>query len=489
MATKKDLVEAYSFSRRRLVTAFVSGAPGGREVEPARPGRAVIGGMALAVLLLAGAAVLNIIGSPVELDESKPQLISAKESGADYVLVAAPGSEELQLRPVINITSAMLLLGADVEPLVVPRDKLTGLTPGQPIGILQAPATPPPVEALIASGWTACAGVGPGSGEAGGLKVTVSATPGVVPTPGISFVVRTASGRLYLVAETLRGAPVGGEARAHAYELPDQGDAATQVLAAVAGGSPSQAIDVPDQWVTTFPAGGDLALSTFGLARGDVGRPFRGGPDSGPLSDLEVGDVIEAAGRSYLLSTRSEVILLDDFARLVYLGSVPDGRTPIDAGDTLPSGIEVPESSVLDGARWPEGPTTGQSTGEPCSLLRTSPGAAPYAVMAQAIPGSAASAADVVPGAPVAVVDAGAGALVRSGGWFDEEAPTRLLVDDRGYAYGVASAEEAGRLGYEAVPSQVVPDSWRELFVSGVLLSIEAARCPPTSQPREGSCG
>ena len=46
MATKKDLVEAYSFSRRRLVTAFVSGAPGGREVEPARPGRTIVGGVA-----------------------------------------------------------------------------------------------------------------------------------------------------------------------------------------------------------------------------------------------------------------------------------------------------------------------------------------------------------------------------------------------------------------------------------------------------------
>ena len=45
MATKKDLVEAYSFSRRRLVTAFLSGAPGGREVEPSRPGRTVVGGV------------------------------------------------------------------------------------------------------------------------------------------------------------------------------------------------------------------------------------------------------------------------------------------------------------------------------------------------------------------------------------------------------------------------------------------------------------
>ena len=252
MATKKDLVEAHAFSRRRLVTAFVSGAPGGREVEPARPGRAIIGGVALAVLLLAGAAVLGIVGSPVELAQSKPQLVSAKESGADYVLVAAPGSDDLQLRPVINITSAMLLLGADVEPLVVPRDELTGLTPGQPIGILQAPASPPPAEALIATGWTACSGV-VGAAPVG-LKVSVSSAPGVVPTPGTSFVVRTSSDRLYLVAESMRGAPVDGEARAYAYELPDQGAAATQVLGAVAASSPGQATDVPDAWVSTSPS-------------------------------------------------------------------------------------------------------------------------------------------------------------------------------------------------------------------------------------------
>ena len=40
MASKRELVEAHSYNRRRLVTAFLSGAPGGREVEPAKPGRA-----------------------------------------------------------------------------------------------------------------------------------------------------------------------------------------------------------------------------------------------------------------------------------------------------------------------------------------------------------------------------------------------------------------------------------------------------------------
>jgi hypothetical protein len=59
MTTRRDLVEANSFSRRRLVTAFISGAPGGREIEPARPGRTIVGGFALAVLLVGGAAIVR----------------------------------------------------------------------------------------------------------------------------------------------------------------------------------------------------------------------------------------------------------------------------------------------------------------------------------------------------------------------------------------------------------------------------------------------
>ena len=62
MSTKKDLVEAYAFSRRRLVTAFLSGAPGGREVEPTKPSRGIVGGIALAVLLCAGAAIAGFLG-------------------------------------------------------------------------------------------------------------------------------------------------------------------------------------------------------------------------------------------------------------------------------------------------------------------------------------------------------------------------------------------------------------------------------------------
>ncbi len=68
MDTTRDLVEAQSFSRRRLVTAFVSGAPGGREVEPARPARTIVAGLALGVLLIAGAAVRSVLAGSAEGD-------------------------------------------------------------------------------------------------------------------------------------------------------------------------------------------------------------------------------------------------------------------------------------------------------------------------------------------------------------------------------------------------------------------------------------
>lgn len=488
MATKKDLVEAYSFSRRRLVTAFVSGAPGGREVEPARPGRAVIGGIAIAVLLLAGAAMLKILGSPVDLDENTPQLLSEKESGADYVLISTMGDDNLLLRPVVNITSAMLLLGEDFKPLVVPREKLTELDSGGQIGILQAPATPPPVSGLIGTGWTACTGVV--GGEPVGIKVDVAEEPAAVPTPGVSFVVRSVAddedqGALYLIAESARGA-LDGKPRAYAYEVPDRADA---VLGGTASSSPAGATRVPAAWLTTFPQGGALGLGTFGLSASDVGLPFPGRTDDGPLEKADVGDVLDVGDQSYLLTAEGEVALLDAFAKTVYLASVPDGRQPLQGLAALSENLQIDESPVFERAHWPAEPTTEQPSGELCSLLRAAPGASPSVVLARAQSGSAASAEGVEPGDRVATVTAGSGALVRSGGWDDVQASTRVLVDDRGIAYGVAGEQEANNLGYAAVPPEVVPDSWLELFERGVLLSIDAARCPPTSQTRADPCG
>jgi glycerol uptake facilitator-like aquaporin len=64
MASNKDLVEASSFGRRRLVRAFVSGTSAGQPGEPVSPVRTIVVGFLLALLLLAGAAVTRYVASP-----------------------------------------------------------------------------------------------------------------------------------------------------------------------------------------------------------------------------------------------------------------------------------------------------------------------------------------------------------------------------------------------------------------------------------------
>src|SRR5829696_3192439 len=127
MASKRDLVEAHSFNRSRLVTAFLSGAPGGREVEPARYGRTLVGGVVLAGLLLAGAAVSGKLSQPVDKDWLDPGvMVVGKESGSRFL----PGDKKNvgTLYPVLNTASARLAYadpdGTPLKVIYVPDDEI-----------------------------------------------------------------------------------------------------------------------------------------------------------------------------------------------------------------------------------------------------------------------------------------------------------------------------------------------------------------------------
>ena len=152
MSSKKDLVEAHAFNRRRLATAFVSGAPGGREVEPVRLGRAVVGGVVLAAMVVAGAAVAGFLKPTLPEDWKDQGLVIGKESGSRFLALDG------ELYPVINSTSARLLL-EDFEVTFVPDDKIAEESPGATIGIPGAPDALPVPGQLVQSGWTACADI------------------------------------------------------------------------------------------------------------------------------------------------------------------------------------------------------------------------------------------------------------------------------------------------------------------------------------------
>ena len=151
MATKKELIEAQGFSRRRLLSAFVGGAPGGKELEPAQPLRAVVAGVALTAMVILGGVFYGVLrpGLPEGWENNK--LILASDTGARYV------SRDGTLYPIINTASARLMIPAG-EFTIITTDQATleGKTIGAALGILGAPDTLPKPEMIVNDGWSAC---------------------------------------------------------------------------------------------------------------------------------------------------------------------------------------------------------------------------------------------------------------------------------------------------------------------------------------------
>jgi type VII secretion protein EccB len=455
VATKKDLVEAYSFSRRRLVTAFVSGAPGGREVEPARPGRSIVGGVALAVLLVAGAAIASVFTTSVDpaWAEESGLVISKEEA---EVFVITDSSSDPVLHPILNITSAKLILGSDVSPQVIPEDYIAEETIGTDLGIFGAPYDVPDESRLIGSGWTACT-----DGRSGGLRLALSATPDAAPAGPDGGLLVTVDGELWLVATS--GPDADGVVGAHRYRVPDaRSTSQGLVLEGLGLGQGVEAPEVGREWLNLLPEGGDVDPSVFGVDP----RPANGGEPA-------PGDVFQVNGQPYLTLADGSQVRLDPFALAVATGGNPGAEY---AGDTDDLDLDPDPGQVgfLD-ARWPVD-TLQPVFGERCVQLVAEPGEAPRAQLVQDPQGEAAAAGT---GGQSVVVDPGAGAYIRSGGWGETSGGSPFVVDAKGYAYPLVGAEAAVQLGYAGTDAPVVPESWVELFEAGVALSQEAALCAP----------
>ncbi|HWM73235.1 MAG TPA: type VII secretion protein EccB [Nocardioides sp.] len=475
MATKKDLVEAYSFSRRRLVTAFVSGAPGGREVEPARPGRTIVGGVALAVLLMAGAAIAGVFDPKTSIDFDEPAFIIAKDNGSIYVVVdRQPGDTEPALRPITNVTSAQLILGSDVEPVSVPLDEIQEHKTGPTIGILDAPPTVPEESDLIQSGWTSCTGTGLG------IKTQVTESPQVSPTPEAGFVVKRKD-EFFLIAE--QPATPTRPARAYRYALPEN-DSLNRALGVALS---EDAVEVPEPWLLLFDAGG--SLDADGLALDGAGeRPNFSGSEQLP-GKMRIGDYFYDVNDEPAVITEKGVATFSDFALRVLINTT--------FGDFRPEEFEVGLDAELTSAsppyrdpdaHWPE-TTLSPAEGELCAQLHAEQDAQPQVLIAQAPTGEA-SAEDVDdPAAEESSVDSGHGAYVMSGGFGDTtDGAEPVLIDERGRAYPLVGPETPGQLGYEDDDWVLVPDTWVDLFGEGVELSKDAALCPPTSEKGKETC-
>lgn len=465
MASKKDLVEAHAFSRRRLVSAFLSGAPGGREVEPARPGRSVFGGVVLAVLLIAGGAVAHFLSPKAATGWADEDGLIVTKGGARYVVTGPDKAKELH--PVVNLASAQLILGLDLEKKskVIDQEEIDKEFPKATIGI-SGPNVPEelPTEAdFIKTGWTAC------TADDAGTYLNISAKPDVRGADRAGFMVQTAEGT-YLIADSTN---LDGDTQAYSYKV--EGDAETYADRIFTG--PVSTPTVPQSWVNLFPAGGALTGGSFGSAYSKEGQPVEG-------EEYPIGTKGKYLAKDYLM-TETGWIRLEDFASEVY---------DIAFGDKINQQI-LDSQPTINGERleastfWPTS-TLDPATGAACARLETG---AETTVRLGIEPGKKAWPASPpeADNLTEARVDPGKGAFVyaANGEDLEKKSATPYLIDGRATANTVDGALTVGRLGLTPDSGPLIPGTWLRLLPVGAALSTEMALCPPGFEPgQEDQC-
>jgi hypothetical protein len=461
------MAEARAFDRRRLVTAFLCGAPAG-EAEPPQPGRGIVTGAALALLLIAGSLIAAARDPRPPTDWDRPGLVISEQTGERYLITQEGGA----LRPVINVASAQLVLGAHLTPRIVSQEALGGRTRGDDIGILGAPEQLPSEGSFVESGWTAC------TADGAGLSVAVAREPAVSALAGAGATVTADGVTFWVVAED-------ADHRARRYLIPSIAGA-DDVLEAVGLLPEARAVRVPASWLALFPVGGALGLDSFALGA-RTGQTVSYAGRGGIAPTARVGDIATAVGtgRRFLL-TADGPAPLDPFAAAIYTTAAElVGEGPREAGTGRPLGV-AQVAPTWATAHWPM-TTLRPADGPICGRLVTASGAAPYVRLA----GDPHGIAWTSPGAGqrAAAADPGVGALVRSGAWGEETGRRSWIVDDRAKAYPIADGETLTALGFDDYRAPLVPDAWIEALGAGVLLSSALALCPPAPEPAAAGTG
>lgn len=438
MASKRDLVEAQTYSRRRLLTAFTSGAPGGRELEPTKPLRGVVAGVSLSVLLVLGSLGLGLLSPTLPDGWDDQSLVIVEGDGSRYVGIQGT------LHPVLNVTSARLVLDSGAFHVVdVSEDDITDAPRGATIGIAGAPDELPLAERLTGTGWTAC--VAADGSTTLGLDPDA---PTTAPDADAGVLVDVA-GTLHLVADGVR------------HRIPAASEAA--VLRAL-GLDTATPLPAGADWLNLVPLGTDLApLSVAGAGEAAL-------PQGGLPIDTRVGRVVEVSGtgdgvRRYVVDARGELAPLSDLAYPLYLLGAGDlAADPLRVSAADIAAVRTSGTPVAPGDLPATVPTLPAAGSAPCLVLATGATERVDLVL---------RAEAVEPGVRVAP---GSGALVRAqsaGG----AAATVRLVDGSGRAYPVpdASDEVLARLGFTPDDVTRVPPAWAALLPTGPSLTVEAA--------------
>ncbi|MFD8500447.1 type VII secretion protein EccB [Amycolatopsis sp. NPDC059657] len=466
MQSRRDQVQAYFFVVGRLVAGLVQGKPDVLEHPNKRFNGGTVLGVLLAGLLM---AIFGIYGLFVPGGNNSWRvdgtIVLDEGSGARYVYVGG------QLRPVLNMASALLAVGQNSKLASVSQSSLTGVPVGTPIGIPGAPDGMPSAGKLNAGNWTVCAR------PADGLTVSSAATvtlrldqPGGVAIPAEQgLVVSTPDGAAYLVW------------RGNRHRIADM------VTQEALGYDTGRAVRVSPAWLNVIPAGADLKPPSIpgigGVGPAVGGQPGRVGQVYEVRNPAITSDqfyVLTGSGLLPISHTVGAMLLAAPSTRDAYPG---DQVRPILVGPGALAGVAMVggEAHATD---LPPTPPAIADLGvgmEPCmsfDLQADGGHVGTLVALARASENQAvAPAGKQVAGATAdqIVVPAGGGALVSSWPVPGAAPGTEYLVTDLGVKYPLADDSVAASLGYGSVSGKRISPVLLNLLPTGPALDPAAA--------------
>ena len=149
MASTKDILDGQRFNRQRLVTAFTSGMPGGRELTPIHPWKGIIASLVITALVVGGAWISKLFAPSLPDGWKNGNLVINSSNGSRYVSI------EGKLYPVLNAFSAHLLF-PNLKTITANDDALATAPLGPVVGIPGAPDKVPAADKVRNADITAC---------------------------------------------------------------------------------------------------------------------------------------------------------------------------------------------------------------------------------------------------------------------------------------------------------------------------------------------
>ncbi|MFB7591573.1 type VII secretion protein EccB [Streptomyces sp. NPDC056169] len=519
MASRRDELNAYTFAKKRTVAAFLQPSPSGTEEGAPRPLRAIIPGLIVGALVMAGFGAWGMFSpqAPKGWDTPGTRVIVGKQSTTRYVVLETGTGKDAKtlLHPVLNLASARLLLNPDQFQVVQVSDKKLDEDKqrGPILGIPYAPDRLPTADdAGAEKRWAVCEQPGGGKGASVQKATFLFAQRDIPRTEDknrlddgeVLYVKGQKGAAQFLVDHTGTKYPVKADRAG--------------LVNALFGRKQPQA--VTDDWLATLKTGDAIDFPSLAGIGGKIGDPA--GVPGSTLNGTEdrVGLVLLAqtgSGPQHYVVLPGRVQPVSAFTAWLLISSPETGVLDMDGKPTtVDASSFVPDPKVFnEDVRWPQRQTAevvNSGTGDGardtvCSVLNDVDEKGETTLTTWA---GTEYPAEITAGGTSTYVTPGSGLLyTQVQGQSGQKAPpgSLFLVTDTGLRYAVQAngdsdsdhseigtgnqekqtdgrpepSEAQKRLGYEKVMPVLVPIEWSEFLSKGPRLDTNSARQPQGS--------